>query len=144
MLSENVQIHPALAYAAGTADRTGAVVDLSGAEGVCMLVHFSTIAVGATTSIKAQYGTESDGSDMTDIEGSSVSVADDDDDTLKYIEIHQPRSPYRYCRVYIDKDTSNSTAESAIYLVHRPKEAPVTQPSTVVGERHLSPAAGTA
>ncbi len=109
-----------------------------------MLVHFAAVAAGATTSIKAQYGTESDGSDMTDVAGSSVSVADTDDDTLKFVEIYQPRYPYRYCRVVVDKDAANNTAESAVYLVHRPKEAPVTQPATVVGERHQSPAAGIA
>ena len=142
MLSENVKITSALDYASGTADRNGATLDMQGYDGVLVVCKLATIAVGATTSIKMQSGDASDMSDAADLASTGVTIADDDDNEVKYIDLYQPRE--RYVRCVMDKDASNACAESVVYVQYRSKSGPVTQPTGVEGEAHASPAEGTA
>ena len=142
MLSENIKITTALDYASGTADRNGATLDMKGYDGVLVVCKLATIATNATTSIKMQSGAASDMSDAADLTGTGVTIADDDDNEVKFIDLYQPRE--RYVRCVMDKDTSNACAESVVYIQYRGKSAPVTQPSGVEGETHQSPAEGTA
>ena len=141
-LSETVKITSALDYDSGTADRNGVTLDTKGFEGVLVVVKFATIAAGAVTSIKMQSGEESDLSDAADLLGTGLSVAADDDDEVKYLDLYQPNE--RYVRVVVDKDASNATAESAVYIQYGPSSAATTQPTGVEGELHQSPAEGTA
>lgn len=143
-LSSSVKISTALDYASGSADRSGAVLDMQGFEGVAMVVKFATIAAGATTSIKAQQGTAADGSDMADLAGTAISVAADDDDQVFVIDLVKPTK--RYVRVVVDKDGSNSTAEVALYLQYGAHDKPVVQTvaDEVTYECHVSPSEGTA
>jgi hypothetical protein len=142
MISEDIKITPALAYASGTADRNGATLDMKGFDGVLMVVQLATVAAGAVTSIKAQQGAASNLSDAADLAGTGVAIAADDDDEVKYIDLWQPRE--RYVRVVVDKDGSNACAESAVYIQYRARELPTTHAATVTGEAHLAPAEGTA
>lgn len=142
MLSQDVKITSALDYASGTAARNGATLDMQGFDGVLMIVKFAAIAAGATTTIKAQQGEASNLSDAADLEGTSQSVAADDDNEIYYIDIHQPQE--RYVRLVVGKDGANAVAESAVYLQYRGKYNPVTQPTGVTGEAHVAPAEGTA
>ena len=141
-LIHNVKVTSALDYTSGSADRNGATLDMKEFEGVLVVVKFAAIATNATTSIKMQSGDASDMSDAADLTGTSVSVADDDDDEVKYLDLYQPRE--RYVRVVVDKDASNVTAESAVYIQYGSKSGPTTQPTGVEGEAHQSPAEGTA
>lgn len=142
MLSEDVKITTALDYAAGTADRTGAALDMQGWDGVLMVVKLATIATGGTNSIKAQHGDAANLSDAADLLGTGQAIADDDDNEVLYIDVFQPQK--RYVRLYVDKDTSNSCAEAALYIQYKGKSLPSTHASGVAGEAHLAPAAGTA
>jgi hypothetical protein len=142
-LIQNTKITPALAYASGSADRNGAILDMKGYEGVLVLVHFSAIATGATTSVKMQQDTASDMATAADLAGSKITVADDDDDQVKYVDLHRPSE--RYVRVVIDKDATNATAESALYIQYGGKVLPEAQAAgSVEGEEHHAPAEGTA
>jgi hypothetical protein len=140
MLSQNCKITTALDYASGTADREGAALDMTGWDGVLMIVKTAAIATGATYSIKAQMGSTS--TPATDIAGTGQTIADDDDNEIYYIDLFQPQE--RYVRLYVDKDTSNACAESAIYIQYKGKYLPSTHATGVTGEAHLAPAAGTA
>lgn len=142
MLSEDVKITTALDYASGTADRTGAALDMAGWDGVLMVVKFATIAAGGTNSIKAQQGAASNLSDAADLLGTAQSIADDDDNEVYCIDLWQPRE--RYVRLYVDKDTSNACAESAVYIQYKGRALPSTHATGVTVESHVSPAEGTA
>jgi hypothetical protein len=143
-LSAAAKVTTALDYASANADRTGAILDMKGFEGVMMVVKFATIAGGAATSIKAQQDDAVGGGTMADLEGTAQTVADNDDDQIFIIDLVKPRK--RYVRLYIDKDGANATAESAIYIQYGAREEPVVQTVTnaVTYERHVSPAEGTA
>jgi hypothetical protein len=109
---------------------------------VLVVVKFAAIAASATTSIKLQSGASSDLSDASDLEGTGQSVADDDDDEIYAIDLYQCRE--RYIRLVVDKDASNATAESAVYIQYGPHRAAVTQPTGTTLEKHLSVPEGTA
>lgn len=142
-LSHNVKISVGLAYASGSADREGAVIDMKGWDGVLVIAQFGTIATGAVTSIKMQQGAAANLSDAADLAGTAQTIADDDDSKVKYIDVYQPRE--RYVRVVVDKDATNACAETVTYIQYRGREVPPSAHGTgVAGEAHLSPAEGTA
>lgn len=143
-LSKNVKVTSALDYASGSADRNGATLDMLGYEGVMIIIKFATIATGAVTNIKAQQGQASNLSDAADLAGSGQSVADDDDNQIFMIDIFRPQE--RYIRLVVDKDATNATAESAVYVQYSPHKLPVSNNVTdaVTTETHVSPSEGTA
>ncbi|MFA5379721.1 MAG: hypothetical protein WC455_28440 [Dehalococcoidia bacterium] len=143
-LSNYAKISTALDYASGSADREGAALDMSGFEGVLMIVKFATIAASAVVTIKAQQGDESDLSDAADLEDTGISVAEDDDDQVFIIDLYRPLE--RYVRLYVDKDASNATAESAIYVQYGARSLPADNnvDDEVTCELHVSPDEGTA
>lgn len=144
-IGDDMKVVDVLDYASGTADRTGAVVDTDGFEGVCFVVKFAAIAAGGTNSIKARHGDVSNGSaitDAADVAGTSQTIADDDDNEVRYIDIKRPLK--RYATLYVDKDTTNACAESAVAILYGAAKKPTTKESDVAGESFVSPASGTA
>ncbi|MEI6724610.1 MAG: hypothetical protein WCN81_00130 [Actinomycetes bacterium] len=142
----NTKIVNALDYASGTADRTGAIIDMAGWTGVLMIVKFATIAASAVTSIKAQQDTDVAGGTMADLLGTGITVADDDDNQIFCLNLVKPEK--RYVRLYVDKDAAHAAAESAYYILYgphgiaEPTLANVTDAFTL--ETHTTPAEGTA
>lgn len=143
-LSTSTLVRTALDHAEGSADRNGEVFDTKGFEGVMTVVKFGDIAAGAVTSIKVQQGAASDLSDAADLEGTSISVAADDDNQIFIIDIYRPRE--RYVRVVVDKDASNNTEEMAWYQGYGSRKEPTEMAlaDEVTYELHVSPAEGTA
>lgn len=144
-LSKNVKISSAVTPTAGVAGTTaieGSIVDMSGYEGVLMIVRMGAITTNAVTSIKAQQGAAAAMGDAADLEGTSQTIADSDDDEIFYIDIFRPQE--RYVRLYVSRATQNAVVASAEYIQYGPKAAPVTQPTGTNGETHVSPAEGTA
>ena len=143
-LSKNVQIRTALDHAEGSADRNGAEFDMQGFEGVLMVVKFGDIAGSATTTIKAQQDTATGMGSAADLEGTGISVADDDDNQIFIIDLYRPQE--RFVRVVVDKDASHNTEEMAFYVGYGAHKLPVTQTlaDEVTYELHVSPDEGTA
>lgn len=141
----DTKLTTALDYASASADRNGAGLDMRGYAGVRAIVKFAAIAAGAVTSIKLQQSDDDGGSDAySDIEGSAMTVAADDDDQIFATTLVNPQK--RYVRVVVDKDASNATAEMAIYEQFRPERWPTTPDLTdeVTTEHLHSPDEGTA
>lgn len=131
------------AVAAGTTEQLGSVIDMQNFDTVLFLVAFGAIVAGAATSIKAQQGTLADGSDMADLAGSSVTVADTDDNKVAMLEVVRPQE--RYVRVAVERATQNATIDGALAIQGDPRTSPVTQPTSVITPKFLlSPAEGTA
>lgn len=135
-----IQATTATAGAAGTSAVNGSAVDLANVEEIMIVVPFGAIVSGAATSIKWQEGSTS--SPTTDVAGTSITVADTDDDTTKVLRIIKPRN--RYGRVVVSRATQNATVGAITYILVGSKTLPPTDDSTVSQETHVSPAAGTA
>ena len=139
--SKIVSLITPTAGAAGTSAINSSNIDFAGYEGALIVVHVGAVVSGAATSIKLQGGATT--SPTTDLEGTSQTIADTDDDTIKYIDIRRPN--LRYARLVVSRATQNATIGSAVAILYGGRDAPVTQPSaTVAGETFVSPAAGTA
>lgn len=153
--SKDVRIVPILTYASGTADRTSKVIDCAGYDGACVVVHFGTIAASAVTDIYLQEADAASDSDTltagADLAGTSQTVAADDDNEVKYIDVRRPLK--RYLQLVVNKDATNACAESAVaYLYNSKTSVPSTHAEgtgtgggtdIAEGESFVSPIAGT-
>lgn len=155
-MSAEFKIVPILSYAAGTADRTAAVIDMRGYKACTIVIHHAAIATGATyKAFLQQADVASNSTTLTsgaDVATSEQTFADDADNKVSFIEIIDP--PKRFYQLNIDNDTSNSTAQCAIaYLWKSSSSAPSTHAAgsgtsggsaaVLTGETMAPPVAGT-
>jgi hypothetical protein len=146
-LSQHTKVSSAVtptAGAAGTSDINGTTLDMSGFEGVMVVVRMGAITSGAVTSIKMQQGAASGMGDAADLAGTGQTIADDDDEQIFIIDLFRPTE--RYVRLVVDRGTQNAVVSSAHYIQYGPREMPTEMNATdaVTYERHISPAEGTA
>lgn len=143
-LSKNTKLTRVInAQAVGTTTVNGSVVDMQNFEGVMFAVAMGAVTDAA--SIKLQQGVQSDGSDMTDLEGTSVTVPADGDNQIFWLDIYRPRE--RYVRVVVVRGgATGAVIDAGLAVQYGPRKAPTTHDSTTVGdgELHASPAEGTA
>jgi len=130
------------AGAAGTDDIEGSVLDMQNWNGVVAVLRMGAITGSAVTSVKWQQGAESDGSDMADLEGTGITIADSDDDEIFLLELTNPQE--RYVQLYVDRGTQNAVVAGAEYCTFRGRTGPITQPTGTTAETHNAPAEGTA
>ena len=134
---EDVKIVPIAAYASGTADRNSEVIDTQGYGGCCVVIHHAAVGNSGTYDIYlASSDAASDHTTLTAgsaVATSSQTVADADDDTVKYIDFIPEK---RYYQVTFNKDASTTYAESAVAFLYNAKARPVTQAAggTTIGE----------
>lgn len=130
--------------AAGTTDLITEGVDTRGYHGVRFKIGFGAITSGAVTSVKAQQSSDDAATDAySDIAGSSVTVADTDDNKEVIIEIYNPQK--RYACAFIDRGTQNAVVDYMLVELFNPDVAPVSQGSMVLTPVLLNaPAEGTA
>lgn len=148
-LAKNVKVMPLkidgtnYTAAAGTTDLTSEAIDTQGYEGVMIVTHFGAITSGAVTSVKAQQ-CDTSGGTYADLEGTGITVADDDDSQATVIDVYRPRE--RYVKQVIDRGTQNAVINGAVAILYGPREMPVVQDATLIvaAECHASPAEGTA
>lgn len=135
-----------VAVAAGTTLITpSAAIDMQGFEGVLFVVATGTITGNAVTSIKAQQSDDDGVADgYSDIEGSGVDIADDDDNQLFWIDVYKPLK--RYVKCLVSRGTQNAVVDGIVAIQYEPRAAAVTHDATTVGGGVLlvSPAEGTA
>ena len=136
-----------IAIAAGsrTAGQTainGAMVDMQGYEGVVAVVEMGTIAATAVTSIKWQQSDTTTSADFSDLEGTGIAIAADDDDEIFVSELYKPTK--RFVRLVVSRGTANAALRAATYIQYKARSAPVTQGTDVTTELSVGPAEGTA
>lgn len=144
-LIEDVKITNAIAPAdgvAGVSDINGAILDMSGFDGVLAIITFGAITSGAVTSIKMQQDTAAAMGGASDLAGTAQTIADDNDEKTFYIDLSNPGE--RYVRLVVDRATQNAVVASAIYVQYGAKSRATTQGSNVAGESHDRVAEGTA
>ena len=134
------------AVAAGTTSQNSSSVDCSDCEAVTFIAAFGTITAGAVTSIKVQ-ASDDDGSsdDFSDLAGTSVVVADDQDNKIAIVTITRPRKKFN--RLVVVRGTQNAVIDGVFAIKTNPRKTPVTQPAATViatSKTVVSPAEGTA
>jgi hypothetical protein len=128
---------------AGTSALTSDIVDTAGYDGVRFILMLGTITSGAVTSSKLQQNDANTTSGMADLVGSSITIADTDDNKMVIHQIWRPQE--RYLQMVISRGTQNAVIDGLIVELYNPRTEPVTQDSTVATlETYFSPAEGTA
>lgn len=123
MLLEDVKIvRVSNAQAAGVGAVNGTAVDMQGYDGVLFLVAFGAIVAGAVTSVKAQQGAVSDGSDAADLAGTGITVADDQDNKIAALDVYRPTG--RYVRPVVSRATQNATIDSITAILYNGRSKP--------------------
>lgn len=131
--------------AAGTSAQTSSAIDMAGFDAVKIYSLFGAITTGALTSVKVQQSSDDASADAyADLEGTSVTVADDDDNQVVVHDIVAPRE--RYLKVVISRGTQNAVIDGIIAVLYKARSAPATNDASTVVSRevHASPAEGTA
>jgi hypothetical protein len=119
------------ATAAGTSAINGTVLDMSGFDAVLFEVLFGTLTATQVTSIKAQAGNLANGSDMSDIAGTSTGpLADADSNKMLVLDLIRPAG-YRYVRLVIVRGTANAVVDGAVATQYYSKKMPETDDTTV-------------
>ncbi len=133
---------------AGVTDIEGDAVDMTDGESVEHVIIFGAITAAAVTSIKLQQGDVLSGDDITDASdllGTAITIADDDDGKIFRLEVIKPLK--RYVRILVDRATQNAVVAAAISIKTGARKLSITQHADVAAgdfESHVSPAEGTA
>lgn len=133
------------AAAAATTDVTSDEVNMANYEGCKFYTLFGAITGGAVTSVKIQQSDDDGVADAySDLEGTSITVADDDDNQVVIHDIFRPTKPY--LRVIVDRGTQNAVVDGIFAVRYGARDLPTTDDSATVVARecHASPAEGTA
>ena len=142
-LTSNVKIVSCItpaAGAAGTSAITGSTIDTANAEGVLIALHMGPIVSGAVTSVKVMAGETT--TPTTDLAGTSISIADTQDNEIIYVDVKRPQ--HRFMALCVTRGTQNATVGSAIAYVYGQRESGFSQPAGVTGKVLASPSAGVA
>ena len=131
------------ACAAGTTTITSSAVNMAGYDGCCFVVPVGTVVSGAVTSFKLQQSSDDAATDnYSDVLGTSVTIADTDDDGLKYLDIYRPGK--QYLKLVVSRATQAATLGGIIAILYKGRTRPATHGALVAGEQWASPAEGTA
>jgi hypothetical protein len=134
------------AVAAGAAVITpSSGIDMQNYEGCLFMVEFGAIVAGAATSIEVHTSSDDGVADSyTALIGTGVTVADDDDNQIFWVDVYKPRE--RYLKLIVNRATQNSTVDGITAIQYEPRAMSTTHDATTVGggEIHTSPAEGTA
>jgi hypothetical protein len=116
---------------------------MSGYQGCLIIVKMAAITGGAATSIKAQVDDAVAFGSPEDIEGSSITIADDDDNQIFVLDVRNV--PQRFLRVYLSRATQTAACD-AIYVRYGPDSMPQVNDVTdaLTSETHIWKAVGTA
>lgn len=139
LIQETKTVRVSNAVAAGTSDVNLTSVDVSGFNSVLLQVHLGAIVTGGVQSVKLQES--DDNSTFSDLEGTSITVADTDDNGVVQAEVLGPLK--RYIRGVVKRATQNTTIDSAVMILANPLAIPTTQ-TTIGNEISVTPVAGTA
>lgn len=116
--------------AAGTSTVTGSTIDCDGAASVMYTLILGAITATGTGTAKVQEGDASDGSDMADVSGLSISWTDATIATV--LRLEHTKITKRYSRIVITRATANTVLGGAVVDRIFDRKQPVTQPSSVL------------
>ncbi|MDG3003242.1 hypothetical protein [Paludisphaera mucosa] len=104
--------------AAGATDANGKVIDTLGYESIAFAINIGTITSTAVTGLKIQSGALANGSDMADVAGSAVAIADTQSNKVAWsAEVHRPSK--RYVRVVVTRATANAVVAGGVAILGR-------------------------
>jgi hypothetical protein len=123
------------AVAAGTTDQVSSIVDMQGFDGVMFVGCFGTSATN--NGLTVQQSADSGMSGGADLAGSSVLL-----DATQLVAVQDIQRPAKRYLTATAKRGTSTTLDSILAIQYKARTLPVV--NTVVGEKNLTPAEGTA
>lgn len=130
LLRETKVTRVSASAAAAQTDVTSSAIDTKGFEGCLFIVAMGTITSGAVTSAHVEQCDTSGGS-YTELDGTEITIADDDDGKLVLIDVKQPAE--RYLKCVVDRATQDAVVDGIVAVQYAAKDIPTTHDSTTVG-----------
>ncbi|MBI4586967.1 MAG: hypothetical protein HY717_23390 [Planctomycetes bacterium] len=120
------------AVAAGVTTITpSAGVDMKGFDSCTFIAALGAIVAGAATSVEVHQSSDDGVADAYgSLLGSKVTVADDQDNKLVFVEVTRPQK--RYLKLIVNRATQNATLDGIVAVLSGPQAAPPTHDSTTV------------
>lgn len=120
------------AQADGTGTISGAILDMSGFEGVAWIAKFDDVDDGAVLTLQAQQSASNSAGGMATLVGNAsyTAGASDADDDVLVMDLCKPLK--RYVRPQLVIASANATLATIIAIQYRAKKLPTTQGSTVL------------
>lgn len=137
----NTKISRAISPADGGAATTnidGAILDMSGYQGVAAVVTMGAITATAVTSLRFLQGDAANMSDGTLLVAPVVTIPDDGDNQTFVADLRNATK--RYVRVRVVRGTANAVVTGGTYLQYGAAKAPVTNGANVTSASAVSPA----
>jgi TPP-dependent trihydroxycyclohexane-1,2-dione (THcHDO) dehydratase len=137
--------HQVAVAAGATVITPSAGIDMKGFDSCLFIAAFGAIVTGAATSVKVQQSSDDGVADgYSDLTGTSVTVADDQDNKLVYVEVVRPQK--RYLKMVVGRATQNSTLDDLTAILSGPKTIPTVHDTSVAvaSETWVAPGEGTA
>lgn len=128
------QTSPEDALSAGNYPASGSYIDVSGYEGVNVVVHMGAIDAGDTPGLEVKVAEAADGTlDVIDATDCVHEVAADDDDEVItfYIATEALAEDHHFLSLVVADVTNGSYADIMYYLVN-PRHLPVTQTTALL------------
>ena len=128
--------------AAGTTTLTQTTVSMRQGgvsyNGVRCIVLLGDVTATALAHLKAYQGKVSDGSDKAALSGTSAQSAagaSDQDNKLLIVDVYKPLEPY--VTFELVRGTANIVVDGILFELYEPREAVITEDSTVLSETCL-------
>lgn len=124
--------------AAASSTLTGAVIDMQGFENIVFETLVGAVTAGQTLgTIKVQAGNVANGSDMADLAGATLTIADADTGKLEVIEVSRPTG-FRYVRLVLTRNSQAAAISSVVYTQYHSHKQPESDDATTVAQTLLS------
>jgi hypothetical protein len=121
------------AVAAGVTVQNGAVIDMSGFEGVIFVALLGALTATQVTALKAQTGNANDGSDAADITGAvTANMADADSNKILVLDVFRPQK--RYVRGVVTRGTANAVIDGLLVIQYGAKSRPSVNDATTTSQ----------
>jgi len=134
LLNDGVKVtRPISATAAGATAVNGTALDMTGFVGIRFVALLGTLTGTQVTSLKAQQGALSDGSDAVDIAGAvTAAAADGDGNKLLILDVAKSLITARYVRPVVNRSVANAVVDGVIAEQYKAGTEPVTATGTTV------------
>jgi hypothetical protein len=122
------------AVAAGTSVQSSTALDTRGYDGIAWVTLFGALTATQVTSLQAQSGAASNGSDATDITGAATAaLADADGNKALILDMQLSGNPRNkpYVRCQVKRATANAVIDGMIAILYKGRKCPISLDATI-------------
>lgn len=126
------------ATVAGSTTLTGPVIDMQGFEEIVFEVLLGALTTGQTLGVlQVQGGNAANGSDMANLIGATITVADADANKMEILSVFRQQT--RYVRLVYTRNTQAAAVQAITYMQNTgQRKQPLAALDTTVGQATLA------